>query len=70
MRRETIRAALSRDLRLGLAQRDREKDQKGKRRTRRQDDSKRSKRLKRQNACNRRADGRAAHLEEAEQRGC
>ena len=55
---------------MGLAQRDRKKGQKGKRRTRRQDDGKGSKRLKRQKACKRRADGCTAHLEEAEQCGC
>jgi len=49
---------------------DRDKDQKGKRRTRRQDDGKRRRRLKRQNAGKRGADGCAAHLQETEQRGC
>src|SRR5258707_381162 len=57
-------------LRLRLTHCDRDKDQKGKCRTRRQDDRKGSRRLKRQNACERRADGCAAHLQKTQQRGC
>src|SRR5207244_12945324 len=53
-----------------LAQRDRKKDQQGKRRTRGQNDGKGNTRRKRQCTGEGRSDRGAAHLHKTEQRGC